>query len=244
MGQPEVFHTTHWSVVLRAGASGNDARDALEDLCRTYWYPLYFYARRKGNSPEDAEDLVQGFFESILGSGSLARVSAEKGRFRTFLLTGLTNYMASEWVRRKRQKRGGEVEILSLDAAGAEERYRLEPLDQQSPELLFDRRWAETVVAKAVARLREEYERKDGGDRFARLKPLLMREPGAELYAQAGAALNLTENGVKTQVRRLRLRFRDILREELAHTVSAIPEIDEELRHLLSCLTSGSETSG
>jgi RNA polymerase sigma-70 factor (ECF subfamily) len=234
--QPAIFLTTHWSVVLRAGGSGEEAKAALEELCRAYWYPLYFFLRRKGNGPEDAEDLVQGFFERILSSGALARVTAEKGRFRTFLLTGLSNYMTGEWLRRTRQKRGGAIEMLSLNAAEAEERYCLEPIDQQSPEVLFEKRWAETVVARAVANLRKEFESKGQRERFVRLKPFLMCEAATELYRDTAASLGLSENGVKTQVRRMRLRFRDILRQELARTVADPSEIDEEIRYMLSCL--------
>lgn len=236
---PAIFLTTHWSVVLRAGGSGEHARVALDELCRAYWYPLYFYARRKGNTPADAEDLVQGFFERILSSNAIARVTAEKGKFRTFLLTGLSNYMTGEWLRRNRQKRGGSVEIVSFDAKGAEDRYSLEPCDEQSPELMFEKRWAETVVARAIARLRGEFESNGLRERFARLKPFLMFDGRTELYSDAAAELGLSENGVKTQVRRMRLRFREILRQELAQTVADPSEIDNEIRYMLSCLARG-----
>jgi RNA polymerase sigma-70 factor (ECF subfamily) len=144
--------------------------------------------------------------------------------------------MTGEWLRRTRQKRGGAIEMLSLNAAEAEERYCLEPIDQQSPEVLFEKRWAETVVARAVANLRKEFESKGQRERFVRLKPFLMCEAATELYRDTAASLGLSENGVKTQVRRMRLRFRDILRQELARTVADPSEIDEEIRYMLSCL--------
>ena len=233
--QDPYFCTTQWTVILNASQSGPDGQRALERLCESYWYPLYSFARRKGNSPEDAQDLVQGFFAQLLAGDGFAGVASAKGKFRTFLLTSFVYYMTNEWKRANALKRGGAVQFISLNGDDAEGKYKLGPVEHTTPEVLFERSWAETVVARVAAQLREEYERAGDGARFARLKEFLMG--GAEArYASTAAELGLSEGGVKTCVRRLRLRFRDLLREELGQTVEDPAEVDSEIRHLLLAL--------
>lgn len=229
------FCTTQWTVVLKASNSGPESIRALERLCETYWYPLYSFVRRKGKSAEDAQDLVQGFFAHLLAGDCIAGVDAAKGKFRTFLLTSMTNYLANEWDRANRIKRGRGIEFVSVEAQDAEGKYRLEPVEQTTPETLFERSWAETMIAHVGRQLKEEYLRAGEGQRFEHLKEFLMGG-GDSRYAAIATELGMSEGGVKTCVRRLRFRFRDLLREELAQTVDDPKEIDEEIRHLLLAL--------
>ena len=233
--QDPYFCTTQWTVILNASQSGPNGQRALERLCESYWYPLYSFVRRKGNSPEDAQDLVQGFFEQLLAGNGFAGLAAAKGRFRTFLLTSLVYYMANEWKRANALKRGGAVQFISLDGEDAEGKYKQEPVEHTTPELLFERSWAETVVARVAGQLREEYDRAGDSARFSKLKEFLMGGTESR-YAATAAELGLSEGGVKTCVRRLRLRFRDLLRDELGRTVDDPAEVDAEIRHLLLVL--------
>ncbi len=234
---PGLFSTTHWSVVLAAGASdAKYAATALENLCRAYWYPLYAFIRRQGHSPEDAADLTQAFFYRLLSKGVLGLAARERGRFRSFLLAALKNVLANEWDREHAQKRGGGTEIFSLDAEEAERQYRLEPSESLDPAQLFDRRWALTVLDEAL-RLLEAEQLAAGKERiFRRLQGFLMGESGAGSYADAASDLGLTEGAVKMAVSRLRARCRDLLREEIARTVSSPLEIEEEYRALMAAL--------
>src|SRR5438270_3244270 len=172
-----VFATTHWSVVLAAGNRNSPQCDAaLEDLCRTYWYPLYAFVRRKGHSPHDAQDLTQAFFARLLEKNYVAQADRERGRFRTYLLAALTHFLADEWDKARRQKRGGGREIISFDAASAEERYRLEPIDQLDPAKLYERRWVTTLFEKVLARLEQEFRDSGKGKLFDGLKSSLLAE--------------------------------------------------------------------
>ena len=231
------FSTTQWTVVLgaRDPASAESAA-ALEHLCRSYWHPLYFFARRKGSSPEDAQDSVQGFFEKLLEKEYLKSVARDKGRFRTFLLTAFSHFLANEWDSRHRTKRSGGATVISLDGIDAEERYRLEPADLLTPEKLFDRSWAETVVNLVTARLESELADSGEAKRFDALQSCLRGHTGDEGYAALGTKLGLSEGGVKTVVRRMRLRFAALLREELAQTLANPADVDTEMRHLLEAL--------
>jgi len=232
------FRTTHWSVVLAASATHSPvAAEALESLCRTYWYPLYSFVRRKGYSPADAEDLTQGFFTCFLEKRYLQDVAREKGKFRTFLLCSLSHFLANEWDRSNRLKRGGGLEHLPLDTVGAEERYENEPAVAVGPEQAFDRNWAETLLALVLARLRTEFESSGKHLRFDELKPLMLGEPQPGGYAAVAGRLGMTEQGVKSAVHRLRQRFRAMFREEIAHTVATRAGIDEELRYLIRLMT-------
>lgn len=232
------FRTTHWSVVLLAGGGDSpDAADALEALCRTYWYPLYAFVRRKGHSPEDSQDLVQGYFELLLTRRDLMGVHPCKGRFRTFLLTTMGHFLANQWDRARAAKRGGGVEIVSMDSADPEERYRYEPRGEVTPETLFEVAWAARLLDTVLARLRAECTAEGQTERFEALKEFLVGERGALPYATVAERLQMTEQGVKSAIHRLRVRFRAVFREEIARTVGSEDEIDGELRHLVRVMT-------
>ena len=231
------FATTRWSVVVAAGqkAGGDDARAALETLCRTYWYPLYVYARRKGHAAEDAADLVQGFFASLLERRAVARADRERGRFRSFLLASLDHYLANEWRRATAQKRGGGAVLVGLDFDDGERRYGLEPSHHLTPDRVYERRWALTLIDAAMGRLRAEYQARDRGDLFATLAGLISGERD-EAYAGVAGRLGMSEGAVKVAVHRLRKRCRELLREEVAQTVAGEAQVDDELGHLLDAV--------
>ena len=231
------FATTHWSLVLSAGAvESPQARSALESLCRSYWYPLYAFIRRRGYPQEDARDLVQSFFAHILGSDFLARARRDKGRFRSYLLGALNYFLADERSRDQCQKRGGGQEMISVDAIDAEERYRFEPVDQMDAAKLFLRRWAMTLVDQALRRLEAEMLLAGKERLFARLEGFLVGEKGGGTYANAAVDLGLSEAAVKMAISRLRQRCRELLREEIAQTVPTPAEVDEEYRMLIAAL--------
>ncbi len=233
------FRTTRWSMVLEAtrGEDPDAARAALEHLCAAYWFPLYAFVRRKGCSAEDSQDLVQSFFAHLLEKNVLHSVERVKGKFRTFLLASISHHLANERDKRSRLKRGGGCQIVSIDANEAEDRYQRAPADAgETPDLAFDRAWAQTVFDEVMARLREECRANGDGERFELLKPCLMGEEAAGGYAAAGARLGLSENGVKTSVHRLRLRFRELLREVLADTLVNRGDLENEVRHMIASL--------
>ena len=232
------FTTTHWSVVLSAGdRESPQAADALERLCRAYWYPLYAYVRRDGSSPEDAQDLTQAFFARLLSKDYLADVRREKGRFRSFLLACLRHFLADERDRARAIKRGGGRTPLSLDAQDAEGRYMMEPKDELTAETVFERRWALTVLESARARLREDYARAGKIERFEALERFLPGEQADCTYAQAASRLGLAPGTVKWEVHQLKQRYRELLRAEIAHTVPSAEDVDEEVRHLIAVLS-------
>lgn len=229
----DVFATTHWTVVLAAGRRATpQSNRALEVLCCTYWYPLYAYVRRHGYSKEDAEDLTQGFFARFLERNYLEGVSSEKGRFRAFLLAALKHYLANEHDRAGRQKRGGGVAPLSLDWQDANARYQIDPADQLSPDKLYDRAWAVTLLERVITRLRDECTTEGKGKVFEQLKPFLMAGQNAVPYAQAAASLGLNEGAARVAVHRLRKRYRELLREEISQTLSDPADLEEEMRAL------------
>lgn len=233
----ERFHTTRWSLVLAAGRRASPRSDqALAALCDTYWYPLYAYVRRLGQSPEDAQDLTQDFFARLLEKNCLADVARDKGRFRSFLLASLKHFLANEWDKARAQKRGGGRSFIHLDDASAESRYTLEPRDDASADKLYERRWALTLLERVLARLREEHAA-GKTKQFDALKAFIGGERGAEGYAAVGKALGMTEANVKVTVHRLRRRYRDLLRDEIAQTVGSEAEIEDEIRHLFSALS-------
>lgn len=228
------FATTRWSVVVSARDSQSpEASAAMERLCRTYWYPLYCFVRRKGHSHEDANDLTQAFFALFLKKRYLKSVDATLGKFRTFLLTSLTHFLANEWDKSQAQKRGRGEPALSLDDATARERYGLEPVDHTTPETLFERRWAETLVGIALDRLASETDE----DRFEALKVYLLDEKGAVSTKETAAQLGMTVAAVTSAIHRLRARFVALLVEEVENTVSTREEAEAELRHLLASLS-------
>lgn len=230
------FSTTHWTVVRDAADSASPgAQEALEKLCRTYWYPLYAYIRRKGHSVEDAEDLTQGFFEQMLERRSLKQVRGT-GKFRSFLLAALEHYLATEWNRAHRQKRGGQSTMIPLETAALETRYQLEPAEELTPERIYDRRWAMTVLAGALGALRKECAAAGKEKLFEALKPLLSGDKTDTPYAEIGARLELSDSALKVAAYRLRQRYGELVRAEIAQTVTTQTELDEEIHHLFAVL--------
>ena len=231
------FTTTRWSVVLAAARQeSRQATAALETLCRSYWYPLYAYVRRRGCGPEDAQDLTQDFFVQLLRKNYPARADRAKGRFRTFLLHTLNQFLADQRERAAALKRGGGQVFLALDQESPEEQYRLEVPDTLTPEKLFERRWAQTILDRALARLRDEFVAADKGETYEVLQAFGPGEQSSISYADAAVRLGLSESAVKSLIHRLRRRHRELVREEIAHTVPTVAEIDEELRHLVAVL--------
>jgi len=225
-------------VVITAGrGSSPEAKVALEELCRTYWFPLYVYVRRQTSTREDAEDLSQAFFARFLEKNYLERLDSQKGKFRAFLLAALKHFLANEWDRAHRQKRGGGVAPLSLDWQDADARYQIEPVDNLSPDKLYDRAWAITLLQQVLARLRDENATEDKARFFAQLKPFLTVGSNAIPYAAAAARLNLSEGGVRVAIHRLRRRYRELLREEIRQTLSDAAEIAEEIRALFGAFS-------
>jgi RNA polymerase sigma-70 factor (ECF subfamily) len=229
------FATTHWSVVLAARDEDSPrAGAALETLCRAYWYPLYAYVRRKGHGPEEAQDLTQEFFARLLERNFLQAVQQERGKFRWFLLSAMKRFLANEWHKDHAAKRGGRHVVLSLDETVAEGRFQLEPADPLTPEKLFDQSWALTLLDEARQKLQREYETSGRGAAFEQLKVFLSGDRAPVSHAEAGAALGLSEGAVTVAVHRLRQRYRECLRESIAHTVLTPTEVDEEIRHLFA----------
>jgi RNA polymerase sigma-70 factor (ECF subfamily) len=236
----DIFATTRWTVVLAARDRTASAADvALEELCRTYWYPLYAYVRSRSSSREDAEDLTQAFFARFLEKNYLDGLASEKGRFRAFLLAALKHFLANEWDRANRQKRGGGVANLSLDWQSADTRFGIEPADNLSPDKLYDRAWAVTLLERVIIRLRDENVREGKAASFEQLKPFLMSGKGALPYAQAAVPLQMTESAVRVAVHRLRRRYRELLREEIAQTLSHPDQVEEEMRALMTAFADG-----
>ncbi len=235
--QDDGFATTHWSVVMAAGKDHSaQAADALEQLCRTYWYPLYAFVRRHVSEAHDAEDLTQEFFARFLAKEYFGRADPTLGRFRSFLLACLKNFLAEQQRQARRLKRGGGHTTVSWDTQTAEERYRLEPTDPVTPEQVYDRRWALTLLDTVLTRLADEQSAAGKEGIFAQLKDYLWGETRETSYAEMAERLGMTEGAVKVTVHRLRRRLRDLLREEVAHTVAAEAEIDEELQHLIGVI--------
>ncbi len=232
------FVTTHWSVVLASAEHDSPrARAALEQLCRTYWYPLYCYIRRRGYSHEDAEDLTQGFLLRWLESKSFARADASKGRLRSFLLGGLNHFLSDQWDRASAQKRGGGQPMLSfLDTQAADERYRRESVDERTPEKLFNQRWALTLLDQVLARAQQEFDTAGKHELFQRLRTFLIAGAGEESYAQVSAELGMSREAVKKAAQRMRQRYYQLFREEVAHTVADPAEVEEELRYLCAVM--------
>jgi len=227
------FSTTQWSVVLTArDHADTSGKEALAGLCEKYWFPLFSFVRRQGSDPDAAADLTQEFFRYLLEENLLKNVERSAGRFRSFLLASLRHFLSHERERARAQKRGGNVRILSLDAAAANARYVLEPIDRLTPEEIFEHRWALTVLERALERLHIGLD-DQGRARFDRLRPYLFGERPAPPYAQLATELDTTEGAVRNTIHRLRRRFGEEIRAEIADTVSIPEEIDDEVRHLL-----------
>jgi RNA polymerase sigma factor (sigma-70 family) len=236
-GAPRCFVTTHWSVVLAAGRSDTArAEAALERLCEAYWYPLYGYVRRRGYSIEDAQDLTQAFFARVLERHWLADAQQAKGRFRTFLLTAMERFLANEWDKARALKRGGGQRMVPLQLDTAETRYGVEPADTRTPEQAFEYRWALTLLEEVVKRLGAEYQARGQEELFKALKPCLVGEGSSQPYGELAAQLGMEEGAVKVAVHRLRQRYRELLRAEIANTVASAGEVEAEMRHLFHVL--------
>jgi RNA polymerase sigma factor (sigma-70 family) len=233
-----VFATTHWSVVLAAGQGNSPpAQRALETLCRGYWYPIYVYVRRKGHGPDEAQDLTQEFFTQLIAKEHLRLADREKGKFRTFLLAMLDYFLAREWSRAHRQKRGGQSLFISLDEQTPEERYRLELADTDTPEKKFLRQWALTVLEQAMNALEHECRENGKSALFSQTKELLSSERDGATYAEIARRLNMGEGATRMAVHRLRRRYGELLRNEIAQTVNGLEEVEEEMRFLLSAVS-------
>lgn len=235
---PARFETTQWSQVLKASeGSSPEAREALETLCLAYWLPLYAYVRRRGEDPETARDLTQSFFAELLEKEMLKATDRSKGRFRSFLLASLANFLSHERAKAQALKRGGGIQTVSLDLEDAESRYRREPSDGLTPERVFEQGWALAVMERAMTRLSAEGSA-EGRRLFARLEPYLSGSKPSGSYREIGAELGMTEGAVKTAVYRLRRRYGTLLREEIAATVADPADVESELRHVLGTVRS------
>jgi RNA polymerase sigma factor (sigma-70 family) len=229
----DIFATTHWTVVLAAGQRHTPQSDrALEELCHAYWFPLYAYVRRRGYSKEDAEDLTQAFFARFLEKNFLDGLKAERGRFRAFLLASLKHFLANEWDRSQRQKRGGGQAHLSLDWQTADTQFQIASTAEPSPDRAFDREWAVALLGNVVARLQSECEAEGRGRQFAELKVCLTAGKGVLPHAEVARRLGMDETAVRVAAHRLRKRYRQLLRDEIAHTLSDPAQVDEEMRAL------------
>jgi RNA polymerase sigma factor (sigma-70 family) len=234
-----VFATTHWSVVFAArDGDASAAVAALERLCRSYWRPVYAYIRRDGYQTADAQDLTQEFFLHFIEKEWIDRLRHQRGKFRSFLLTFLKHFLSDERDRAGAQKRGGGQTVLSLDELQTEESHAFEPSESLTADQVFERRWAQTLMERTVARLRQEYIDEGKGELFQQLKDLQPGERGRRSYVEIGAPFGLSEAAVKSAVHRLRARHRDVLRSEIARTLSSAEEVDEEIRHLIQALGS------
>jgi RNA polymerase sigma factor (sigma-70 family) len=230
------FATTHWSVVLAAKGDSAAAQEALERLCRIYWWPLYGFVRRQGYAPEEAQDLTQDFFALLLERKDLDAVRREKGRLRSYLLASLKNFLGEARRRAMRVKRGGGKPLLSLEELLERERAKIEPADTLSADRIFERRWALTLLDQVLGRLEKEYRAAGNTGLFEYLKQILADEPGRPSQAQIARELDMTENAVKQAFHRLRQRYRTILCQEIAHTVAVPDDVKDELRHFITVL--------
>lgn len=232
------FCTTHWSLVLEVAHGADNSPEgsaALNTLCRSYWYPLYAFVRRQGRNQQEAEDLIQEFFARLLAGNGLASVRPENGRFRSFLLAALKNFLANDWDHRHAVKRGGHHGVASWDQYSAEERYRLEPRHDDSPERLYERSWALVVLQSVLEQLRQEY-LNDGKGALYDAIWVYLEDEGRESYAEIAARLGMTGGSIKMAVVRLREKFRHRLRAEVSRTVGPATDLDDELRHLFNSL--------
>ncbi len=232
-----VFATTRWSLVLSAGESGgDDSERALAELCEQYWYPLYAFARRHGHNTEDARDLTQAFFTKLLEKRDLRTADPSRGRFRTFLLSAMKNFMAGQWRKDHTLKRGGAVKVLSLDFDWAEQSYGHEPYHELSPEAIYERRWALGLLEQAVTDLQNEYAEAGNSELFTALKGFLGSTDEVLPYPELARRLGQKEGALRTAVSRLRSRWRKRIRELVAETVHDESEIQDELRSLIASL--------
>jgi RNA polymerase sigma-70 factor (ECF subfamily) len=230
------FPTTSWSLIATAGRDSSESADALGALCAAYWMPVYAFIRRKRYSREESEDLSQAFFARMLEHGTLLDARRERGRFRSFLLASVTHFLANEWDRSQTRKRGGDYTTLSFDFEYGEETYHREPHHELTPEALFARQWATALLARVLGGLGDEYERKGRGAQFQMLKAFLTGDQDRGAYHQVAEELGMSDASVRTAVHRLRHRYGELLRQEIAATVVDAEEVDDEIRFLLAAL--------
>lgn len=234
----DIFATTHWTVVLAAGRRSTPQADsALEQLCQTYWFPLYAYVRRRGHTREDAEDLTQAFFARFLAKNYLGGLNAERGRFRAFLLASLKHFLANEWDKSQRQKRGGQVPHLSLDWQTADTQFQVAAANEPAPDQAYDREWAVALLAKVIERLQAECAADGKAKLFEHLKIFLAAGKGELSHADAAQKLGLEETAVRVAVHRLRKHYRQLLRDEIAQTLADAADVDEEMRALFGAFS-------
>lgn len=234
----DIFATTHWTVVLAAGSNDSPAaHDALEKLCRTYWPPIYAFIRRQGHNPHDAQDLTQGFFARLLEKNCIAEADRSKGRFRSFLLGTLKHFLANEWDRANAQKRGGGKLLIPIDADSVETSFGAELADQLTADKAFERRWALTLLDQVLRRLRQDFVNEGKENLFDQLKQTLTEGSRSVPYAKIAARLGTSEGAIKVAVHRLRQRYRELLRAEIASTVAVPEEVDDEIRNLFAALS-------
>ena len=230
------FPTTRWTVISAAGRHSGGSAEALNELCGAYWFPVYAFIRRRGYSREAAEDLSQEFFARILEQDTLSRARRERGKFRSFLLASVTNFLANEWDRSQAQKRGGGCTTVPLDFQAGEARYHQEPCHELTPEALFERQWAVAVLDLVLARLREEHHRKGQAAQFDRLQVFLTGDRDHGSYGEVAGSLNLSDGALRTAVHRLRRRYGELVREEIGGIVGDPGEVEGEIRFLLAAL--------
>jgi RNA polymerase sigma factor (sigma-70 family) len=227
--------STRWSVVLEAGNRESDTtNESLEILCREYWYPLYSYVRRRVSTVDEAQDLTQEFFARLLEKGYLAKAQPERGRFRAFLLASFKHFLSNEWDKRRAQKRGGGRKKLSLDLEAGEARYQLEPVDTLTPERLYERLWVVGLLSRVLSLLRDECQAEGKAGLFNVLKPYLTGRPRQASYAETADQLGMSEGATRVAVHRLRRRYGDLLRAEIAETVAGPEEVQEEIQSLFA----------
>lgn len=232
------FTTTRWGVVSLAGGDTSTAtREALDELCRAYWYPLYAYVRRRGYAPADAEDLTQEFLSTLCRKKSVAVADPERGRFRSFLLSSLRHFLANAWDRRRARKRGPQAGLVSIEALEAEERYRVEPVDDLTPATLYERAFAIDVLNRVRRQLEREFGAAGKGVQYRWLEAYLPGVPSTLDYSQLSSQLGVSEVGARSEVHRLRRRFGALLRQEVAQLVETEAEIDDELGVMIAVLT-------
>ena len=234
---PREFVTTHWSAILLAGGTASEQADtALDQLCRDYWYPLYAYVRRQGHAAHDAQDLTQGFFARFLERKHLRLADPERGRFRTFLLCSLKHFLINEWEKSRAEKRGGAHSMVSWDEQTAEGRYLVEPVDGLTPESIYEKRWAVTLLEKVLGRLRDKYTAEQKAPLFDVLKPYVWGDTITVGYDVLAARLGISVGALRVAMHRLRESYRELLRDEVSRTVASPADVDEELRHLVAAL--------
>jgi len=235
----QAFPPTQWSVLISARADDTHERSrALEQICNTYWHPIYAYTRKRGFGSQDAEDITQGFFADLLETDEFTRMREEKGKLRTFLLVAVRNFMAADRRRHSTQKRGGRAQVLSIDVDAAEDQTCLEPADTLTPEIVFERHWASTMLHTVMGRLQRAFEDDGRAEVFHELKEFLIRGSGKQSYRDVAGRLGLSESAARVAAHRMRKRYRELLLEEIAGTLAPDDSVEEELRYLFGVFES------